>query len=292
LTVVTGSDTSVGSFTTGQTVVCTLPTGTVPGTYTFEYTATEDSDATNGTINNVVVPSGGGDPDPSCTTVGGCDTDHPLGDPNITASKSSNPADGTTVIVGQTITYTLSATVSDAATTAPTLLTDTLGAGLTFGTLTAPAVGSCTTGQTVVCRLPTGTVPGTYTFSYTATVDADATNGTINNVVVPSGGGDPTPECTTLTSCDTDHPLGNPNIVASKSANPVDGTTVVVGQTITYTLSATVSDAATTAPTLLTDTLGSGLTFGALSAPAVGSCTTGQTVGCSLPTGTVPGTYT
>ncbi|MEZ5462768.1 hypothetical protein [Dokdonella sp.] len=47
-------------------------------------------------------------------------------------------------------------TVSDAATTAaPTLLTDTWGAGLTFGTLTAPVVGSCTTGQ--VCTPPTGT---------------------------------------------------------------------------------------------------------------------------------------
>ncbi|MEZ5462767.1 hypothetical protein [Dokdonella sp.] len=114
----------------------------------------------------MVVLSGGGGArsDPSCTTVGGCETDHLLGDP----SRSLNPASGTTVIVGQTITYTLSATVSDSAATTATS-TDTLGSRVEFGTLTAPAVGSCRRPARRWCTpLDLGAVPRTYTFEYTA----------------------------------------------------------------------------------------------------------------------------
>ncbi|MEZ5462771.1 hypothetical protein [Dokdonella sp.] len=101
------------------------------------------------------------------------------------------------------------------------LLTDTLGAGLTPGTLTAPRWVSTTSPQDGVCTLPTGTVPGTYTFEYTATVDSDATNGTINVAVPERWRSDPS--CTTVGGCETDHPLGDPNITASKSSNPASG---------------------------------------------------------------------
>ncbi|MBT2325937.1 DUF11 domain-containing protein [Variovorax paradoxus] len=78
-------------------------------------------------------------------TVGGCDAASP---PNCTGnnaaeakvavwaatqSKSASPMSGSTVVAGQTITYTLSVEVTGGApTTAPIVLTDTLGAGLTF----------------------------------------------------------------------------------------------------------------------------------------------------------------
>ncbi|CAN7687605.1 isopeptide-forming domain-containing fimbrial protein [Variovorax sp. LjRoot130] len=52
--------------------------------------------------------------------------------------KSASPASGSAVLAGQTITYTVTATVTGGATTQPVVLTDTLSTGLTFGTVSAP----------------------------------------------------------------------------------------------------------------------------------------------------------
>ncbi|MEZ5462770.1 hypothetical protein [Dokdonella sp.] len=118
-------------------MVCTLPTGTVPGTYTFEYTLTVDSDATNGTINNVVVPERWWR---SRSELHDGMVGRPITvkDPNITPQNELESGVRTTVVIAQTITYTLSATVSDAATTAD-LLTDTPGCRFDVRQLTAPA---------------------------------------------------------------------------------------------------------------------------------------------------------
>jgi len=84
-------------------------------------------------------------------TVGGCDSATPpnctgnntstatVGVWAVTVVKSANPASGNAVVVGQTITYTLTATVTGGATTADTVLRDTL-TGLTFGTVTLAGV--------------------------------------------------------------------------------------------------------------------------------------------------------
>ena len=105
----------------------------------------------------------------------------------INVSKSSNPATGTTVTAGQTITYTLTATVGQAALTSNLVLTDTLSAGQTFGTVTnAGAYTANTAGApTLMFTLPSGTVPGIYAVSYTVTVDAGATGSVWVASVVP-----------------------------------------------------------------------------------------------------------
>src|SRR5690606_7017735 len=121
-----------GAFTCSGALVCTLPSGTAPGSYSLTYEATVNANAT-GSVSNAVVPTGGSSTPPTCTT---CATTHPLSDPGIAVVKSSNPANDTEVIAGQSISYTLTATVTDAALTAPLVLTDTLGAGLTFGSVT------------------------------------------------------------------------------------------------------------------------------------------------------------
>ncbi len=279
-----GSVTNPGSFSCTGTVQCTLPTGTAPGTYTVEYTATVNADAT-GTVGNNVVPTGGTPGGPTCTAPGACETSHPL-TPAVTVSKASNPASGVAVSAGQTITYTVTAVVSNAALTSPLVLTDTLSANQSFGSVTNPGSFSCT--GTVQCTLPTGTAPGTYTVEYTATVNADAT-GTVGNNVVPTGGTPGGPTCTAPGACETSHPL-TPVVTVSKASNPASGVAVSAGQTITYTVTAVVSNAALTSPLVLTDTLSANQTFGSVTNPGSFSCT--GTVQCTLPTGTAPGTYT
>ncbi|UZW60053.1 isopeptide-forming domain-containing fimbrial protein [Lysobacter enzymogenes] len=281
-----GSVTNAGAYTCTGTgpVVCTLPAGTVPGTYTLTYTTTVDADA-SGTVGNSVTGTGGGDPDPECSN---CTTTHPVALPVITSSKSSTPATGTTVNPGETITYTLSTTIATAALTQVYTLTDTLSGDQTFGSVTNAGAYTCTGTGPVVCTLPAGTAPGTYTLTYTTTVDADA-SGTVGNSVAGTGGGDPDPECT---NCTTTHPVALPVITSSKSSTPATGTTVNPGETITYTLSTTIATAALTQVYTLTDTLSGDQTFGSVTNAGAYTCTGTGPVVCTLPAGTVPGTYT
>src|SRR5690606_11463057 len=144
----------------------------------------------------------------------------------ISIAKTANPADGSEVVPGQTLSYTLTATITTSATTEPLVLTDTLGAGLTFGAVTDAGDFVCT--GTLQCTLPIGTLPGTYAVTYTATVNADAT-GSVGNSVVGTGGGDNDPVCD---PCTTEHDVEAPTITIAKTANPADGSEVVPGQTL------------------------------------------------------------
>src|SRR5690606_8623666 len=120
-----------GAFTCGDALVCTLPAGTLPGTYAVLYTAAVDADAV-GSVGNFVTATGGGDEPPACDT---CSTEHPLADPLVTISKSSNPGSGAQVAVGDTIEYTLSVLVERAATVYPVRLVDQPSQGLDIGAL-------------------------------------------------------------------------------------------------------------------------------------------------------------
>src|SRR5690606_761407 len=114
------------------------------------------------------------------------------------------------------------------------VLTDTLDAGLTFQSVVGPTPFTPDTSGAPVLEftLPAGTLPGTYTVSYTAEVNATAV-GNVGNSVVAVGGGSNPPGCA---PCSTTHPLGDPQVAVSKSANPASGTSVLHGQVITYTL--------------------------------------------------------
>ncbi len=114
--------------------------------------------------------------------------------------KSADPAGGSELSVGDTLTYTLAVSVSQAATTSEVVLEDTPSPGLTLGALPAGCVAD---GDGLRCTLPAGTVPGNYAFSYSATVNADAGE-SVRNAVVAHGGGntDYAPSCL---SCETEH---------------------------------------------------------------------------------------
>jgi large repetitive protein len=246
-----------GCTPTGQTITCILTTGAAIGLHTFTYTATVDATATTSVSNSVTTNTG------SCVS---CTTTNPV-TPTVTVSKSVNPGSGTAVSVGATLTYTLTINVANAATTAATVLTDVLGAGLTVNAGSLPA-GCTPTGQTIICTLDPSPI-GTYTFVYSAAVDATATTSVSNSVTTNTGN---------CVSCTTTNPV-DPSVTVSKSVNPGSGTAVSVGATLTYTLTVNVANAPTTAATVLTDVLGTGLTAGSLPA---GCSPTGQTIICTL----------
>jgi large repetitive protein len=278
LTDTLGSGLTFGSVTTGaflcnsaNPLVCTLPASTPVGTYEVSYTTTVDATATT-TVSNAVVPSAGG-----CTT---CSTTNPV--VGISTVKNSNVGNGTAVQPGDVLTYTLTATVAGGALTQPLTLTDTLGSGLTFGSVTsAGAFAPNTAGApTLVFTLPVGTPAGTYAVSYTATVDMAATT-SVSNAVVASAGA--------CISCSTTNPVA-PGVTYGKAADTTGP--VIVGDVITYTLSVTVANAQTADAVTLTDTLGTGLDFVDVTSAGVFACNAGNPLVCTLPGGTAPGTYT
>ena len=267
-----------GCSAAGQVITCTLSAGAAVGTHTFAYTATVDADAETAVGNTVTTSSG------DCQA---CTTSNPVV-PRLTVDKRADPASGETVEANQLITYTVTATVANAATTEALTLTDTLDGGQTLvaDSIQAPAGGSCETGASgLVCTLAAGTAPGSYAFVYQARVDANA-SGSVGNHVVPQGGGGDDPECT---ACTTEHPVAEPVVDVTKSADPGGGAELSVGDTLTYTLAVTVSQAATTSEIVLEDTPSPGLTLGALPAGCVAE---GGQLRCTLPAGTVPGDYT
>ncbi|MGQ3892911.1 hypothetical protein, partial [Legionella sp. CNM-4043-24] len=185
-----------GCTASGQVITCIIPAGTVPGTYSFTYAATVDQ-ATTGSVSNAVVATGGSSTAPTCTT---CTTTHPIAPATISVSKSSNPVSGTAVAAGDTIDYSLEAVITTTASESDLVLTDTLSAGQTLGTLPA---GCTASGQVITCTIPAGTVPGTYSFTYAATVNQTAA-GSVSNAVVATGGSSSAPTCS---SCTTTHPI-------------------------------------------------------------------------------------
>ncbi|KAF1718826.1 hypothetical protein CSC76_18545, partial [Pseudoxanthomonas mexicana] len=254
------------------------------------YTVTQ-ADADAGNIRNTALVTSPvcpvGSTDPACTTT----IDIPVENPVVTYSKSVVlPSGQTEVSVGDTLTYAISVTVANARTTEPLTLTDTLGTGLDLGAVSA-GVFSCSGTNPLVCTLSAGTVPGTYTATYTATVNDQAT-GTVDNAVV--GTGDDAPTC--AGTCTTETPVTEPLpplVTYTKSAAlPSGQTDARVGDTITYTLTTTVVNAVTTSDVVLTDTLGTGLTFGAVTNAGAYTCNSTNPLVCTLPVGTVPGTYT
>ncbi len=206
--------------------------------------------------------------------------------PNVTVIKTSNPATGTTVIPGQTIVYTLTASNSGTEASGQEVISDPIPSGSTYvnGSANCNGIPNCTpsfTGTTVTFTLTS--VPGLASglaMTFSVTVNANATTA-INNVATFTN-----PACTNV--CQT-NPTHNPVAVFSvnKTSNPASGTTVVPGQTIVYTLTATNVGDGATGQEVVTDPIPSGATYVANSANCNGalSCTpsfTGTTVTFTL----------
>src|SRR5690606_20612325 len=217
-----GEVTEAGAFACSGALECVLPAGTVPGLYEVDYTATVGADARD-LVRNQVTAAGGGGSTPDCSS---CSVEHLVAQTRIVVSKTSNPASGAEVRIGDSIQYTLSAVVENSSTLADVYLVDQPDAGLDIGALPA---GCAASGDGFRCRLPAGTAPGTFTFTYTATVNEDAGDH-VANLVLGESTGTP-PECEV---CETTHEvIDETSLRITKS---VGARTARVGDLLRYTL--------------------------------------------------------
>ena len=151
--------------------------------------------------------------------------------PEVAVRKAASPAAGSVVNVGDTITYTITATISNAPLTADLTIDDTLGTGLTWGAIVSQSP-QFTCGGSLTCTLPAGTGIGSYSVTYTATVDSSAGLTVANEVTIPAGGGDDDPACT---DCSLVHDLGVPGLSITKTVTSGAGP-YGEGDTISYEL--------------------------------------------------------
>jgi LPXTG-motif cell wall-anchored protein/uncharacterized repeat protein (TIGR01451 family) len=211
-------------------------TGSVPAgeTYTVSYTATVKDFADQGdhVLANFLTETG---EDPPATCLPGSETCTVNYVPNLTVTKTSDPADGTAVQSGDEITYTLAFRNTGAGTASVDKVDDLGGvlddAQLTDGPDTDALAAELQNGQIMI----TGPVTGgdTQRVSYTVTVNADGSHGDnlLANYVI-----DPDEQTPTECSGDacTTHPVGE--LAVSKTVDPASGTSVATGDRLTYTL--------------------------------------------------------
>ena len=254
--------------TDGFSVTGTLAAGE---TKTVTYSVKVNADVVGGVfVNNFVVPGTTPPVDPPevCDPATQLCTTHPVVSPKIAVVKSSDPASGSNVVAGQDIKYTLTFTNTGNGAGEVAHFDDLRGllddADLVAGSLSADApltaamVGS--DGFSVTGTLAAGE---SKTVTYTVTVKADAdrvaanADNTVLNFVVPGTTPpvDPPEVCDPATQLCTTHPVQVPGFTVAKTADPVSGTNVAAGQTITYTVTGANTGNTTLDPVVLTDDL-------------------------------------
>ncbi len=149
------------------------------------------------------------------------------------AHKTSDPISGSTVVPGQTITYTLNAEKTGGADPKDVVIYDNLTDVLDHASFETSqedlaAQGLVKTGNTLTWTIPTlGATPKTA--SYTVKVNSDAWNVTLKNAVTRGDGGECEPA-----DCTTTHVT--PSYSLTKVSVPPTGSTVVPGDEVEYTL--------------------------------------------------------
>lgn len=133
--------------------------------------------------------------------------------PTVTVRKTASPGTGSQVAVGDSITYVLSVEVSNAPLTSPLTLTDLLGAGLQFGSISSSSPGLACTGS-LSCSLPLGTNTGTYSVTYAASVLSSAGATVTNQVTATGGSTTSTPICS---SCSVSHTVQRTRLTVLKN---------------------------------------------------------------------------
>lgn len=158
---------------------------TLTDSATLNYSVVVNGGATGVLLKNTVTRSDG-----PCQEGDVCTTEHET--PQWTIAKSSDKPQGSNVLPGQTITYTVTATnTSNVDVTGITVvddLTDVLGAGTYNSADTSASTGSVTDNPTdITWNIPTLAANSSETLTYTVTVKAGAWGSTLRNVVIGNG---------------------------------------------------------------------------------------------------------
>ncbi|UJC81397.1 DUF11 domain-containing protein [Rhodococcus erythropolis] len=239
--------------TDGFSVTGTLAAGeSKTVTYTVTVKADADRVAANAdnTVLNFVVPGTTPPVDPPevCDPATQLCTTHPVQVPGFTVAKAADPASGTNVAAGQTITYTVTGANTGNTTLDPVVLTDDLSkvldnAVLVDGSLKATVDGVDATAPTLAGTTLswTGALEAgkSVVLTYQVKVNAGVAGGVLVNNKVTGTAKPPTGPEITPPPVTTEHPVVSPKIAVVKSSDPVSGSNVVAGQDIKYTLTFT-----------------------------------------------------
>nr|WP_322000907.1 isopeptide-forming domain-containing fimbrial protein [Rhodococcus qingshengii] len=237
-------------------------------TYTVTVKADADRVAANAdnTVLNFVVPGTTPPVDPPevCDPATQLCTTHPVQVPGFTVAKAADPASGTNVAAGQTITYTVTGSNTGNTTLDPVVLTDDLSkvldnAALVDGSLKATVDGVDATAPTLEGTTLTWTgaleAGKSVVLTYQVKINDGVVGGVLINNKVTGTAKPPTGPEITPPPVTTEHPVQVPGFTVAKAADPASGTNVAAGQTITYTVTGANTGNTTLDPVVLTDDL-------------------------------------
>jgi len=229
-----------GSVAAGETV-----------TITYKVTVHDDADTGTRLVNEVsssVAPPCDPNVDPACHN------EVIVDNPGLAISKVSDPVTGSTVYSGQTVTYTLTAE-NKGLDAIDATLNDDLSGVLNYATLNQSTITNKIDGQTAGSVAVsagnvltwTGSIPAgkTVTVVYSVVLDSDLSSATLlRNAVTGHGTNPDKPDEDIPSTCVAGTDPGcssslTPKDVAftvSKVSDPVSGSAVSRGQTITYTI--------------------------------------------------------
>jgi fimbrial isopeptide formation D2 family protein len=197
---------------------------------------------------------------------------------SLTTTKSSVPASGSSVQVGDEITYTLKTTVAGDASISELVLTDVLDAGLT---ITLKPSNCVLNSQTMICTFAAGLSVGDHFIVYKAEVNSNvraSQTASVKNKVTASSG--------SCTDCETSHTMWS--VDTSKTSDAAGKKGVSVGDTIEFTLKIKVTGGASTQDVTLIDKRSVGLAVGNM---PNGCSNKNLTITCILPSGSPIGEY-
>ncbi|MGO1317547.1 MAG: DUF7507 domain-containing protein, partial [Cellulomonadaceae bacterium] len=184
--------------------------------------------------------------------------------PGLTLTKTSDPADGSTVTGGDRITYTVKAQNVGNTVLDPVVVKDDLSGVLEFAEYQGDVATQIngvdqTTGAATIVDGElawTGSLDpfAVVTLTYSVIVDDGVSGKTIENRATASGTPPGLPEITPP-PVETTHPVVDSGFEITKSADPVSGTTVLPGEKITYTVTGTNTGETVLNPAKISDDL-------------------------------------
>jgi uncharacterized repeat protein (TIGR01451 family) len=272
------------SCTTGATITCTRTAVAAGANGTITIVADTDPTATTGTTLTNTASIAGDSTDNNGANDNASSTTTLTSSSDLALTKS-----GTSALAGGTTSWTLHYTASGPSTAANVTVTDTLPAGATATSVTAPG-WSCTTGSTVTCTIAALAAGSSGDIVINATVDAAATGTLANSATISSSGTtDPTPANNTATSSTPVTTSADLGVTITDSPDPVFPTSP-----LTYTVTVTKSGPSVATNATLTVTLSPDATFQSISSSAGWSCTPpaapGDPIVCTNPALTTPST--